>query len=63
MHAKEASGYQMELVGRIRLGVRKADWKQLIQITGSTEKEFEHILPTSISSMQKKSMYGKKTLE
>lgn len=63
MHAKEAPGYQMELIDRIRQGVKKSDWKQLIHIIGSTEKEFEYILPTSISSMQKKSVYGKETSE
>ena len=51
----------MELIGRIREGVKKTDWKHLIQYTGSTEKEFEHILPASISSMQKKTVYGKET--
>jgi putative toxin-antitoxin system antitoxin component (TIGR02293 family) len=30
---------------------------------GSTEKEFADILPVSISSMQKKSVYGKETSE
>lgn len=62
-NAKDAPGFKMELIGRIREGVKKADWKQLIQFTGSTEKEFEHILPASISSMQKKAVYGKETSE
>jgi putative toxin-antitoxin system antitoxin component (TIGR02293 family) len=53
----------MELIGRIREGVKKTDWKQLIHYIGSTEKEFEHILPASISSMQKKTVYGKETSE
>ena len=63
MHSKDAPGYKMELIGRIREGVKKPDWKQLIHFTGSTEKEFEHILPASISSMQKKTVYGKETSE
>jgi len=63
VHAKDAPGFKMELIGRIREGVKKTDWKQLIHFTGSTEKEFEHILPASISSMQKKSVYGKETSE
>jgi putative toxin-antitoxin system antitoxin component (TIGR02293 family) len=63
VNAKDAPGFKMELISRIREGVKKKDWKQLIHFTGSTEKEFEHILPTSISSMQKKTVYGKETSE
>jgi putative toxin-antitoxin system antitoxin component (TIGR02293 family) len=62
-NSKDAPGFKMELIGRIRQGVKKSDWKQLIQYTDSTEKEFEHILPASISSMQKKTVYGKETSE
>lgn len=62
-NAKDAPGYKMELIDRIRLGVKKGDWKQLISSIGSTEKEFENILPTSISSMQKKSVYDRETSE
>ena len=63
LNGKDAPGYKMELIGRIREGVKKTDWKQLIQYTESTEKEFEHILPASISSMQKKAVYNKETSE
>jgi putative toxin-antitoxin system antitoxin component (TIGR02293 family) len=63
LHGKEAPGYKMELISRIRVGVKKRDWKQLIVYTESTEKEFEHILPASISSMQKKTVYGKEISE
>ena len=63
VNVKDAPGFKMELIARIREGVKKTDWKQLIQFTGSTEKEFEHILPVSISSMQKKTVYGKETSE
>ncbi len=63
VHSKDTPGFKMELIGRIRDGVKKSDWKQLIQYTDSTEKEFEHILPASISSMQKKTVYGKETSE
>ena len=63
VNTKDAPGFKMELIGRIREGVKKSDWKQLIQYTDSTEKEFEHILPASISSMQKKTVYGKETSE
>ncbi|WP_417874111.1 antitoxin Xre/MbcA/ParS toxin-binding domain-containing protein [Xanthomarina gelatinilytica] len=63
VNAKDAPGFKMELINRIREGVKKTDWKQLIHFTGSTEKEFEHILPASISSMQKKTVYGKETSE
>ncbi|WP_417371907.1 antitoxin Xre/MbcA/ParS toxin-binding domain-containing protein [Gelidibacter japonicus] len=62
-NSKDAPGFKLELISRIREGVKKSDWKQLIQYTGSTEKEFEHILPVSISSMQKKTIYGKETSE
>lgn len=63
VHSKDAPGFKLELIDRIREGVKKSDWKQLIQYTDSTEKEFEHILPASISSMQKKTVYGKETSE
>lgn len=63
VNSKDAPGFKMELINRIREGVKKSDWKQLIQLTNSTEKEFEHILPASISSMQKKTVYGKETSE
>ncbi len=62
-NAKDAPGYQMELIDRIRGGVKKTDWKQLILEIGATEKEFEFILPTSISSMQKKAVYSRETSE
>lgn len=63
LNGKDAPGYKMDLIGRIREGVKKTDWKQLLHYTGSTEKEFEHILPASISSMQKKTVYSKETSE
>ena len=63
VNSKDSPGFKMELIDRIREGVKKTDWKQLIHFTGSTEKEFEHILPASISSMQKKTVYGKETSE
>lgn len=63
VHSKDTPGFKLELIDRIREGVKKSDWKQLIQYTDSTEKEFEHILPASISSMQKKMIYGKETSE
>ena len=63
INAKDTPRFKMELIGRIREGVKKSDWKQLIQYTNSTEKEFEHILPASTSSMQKKAVYGKETSE
>ena len=54
---------KLELIDRIREGVQKSDWKILIKDIGATEKEFENILPTSISSMQKKTVYDKETSE
>ena len=62
-HSKDAPGYKLELINRIREGVKKSDWKHLISYIGSTEKEFANILPASISSMQKKKVYGKETSE
>lgn len=62
-NAKDAPGYNMELIDRIRGGVKKSDWKLLINNIGSTEKEFENVLPGSISSMQKKTIYSKETSE
>jgi putative toxin-antitoxin system antitoxin component (TIGR02293 family) len=63
VHAKDAANYMLELIDRIRDGVKKTDWKYLISYLGSTEKEFENILPASISSMQKKKVYSKETSE
>lgn len=60
---KDAPGYKLELIDRIRKGVKKSDWKELILNIGATEKEFEFILPTSISSMQKKEIYSQETSE
>jgi putative toxin-antitoxin system antitoxin component (TIGR02293 family) len=62
-HSKEAPGYNLELINRIRVGVKKSDWKDLIVKIGHTEKDLEHVLPASISSMQKKTVYGKETSE
>lgn len=62
-NAKDAPGYNLELIDRIRNGVNKSDWKGFINNIGATEKEFEHILPVSISSMQKKQVYGRETSE
>ncbi len=62
-NATNAPGYQFELIDRIRQGVKKSDWKRLIKNIGATEKEFEAILPVSISSMQKKDVYSKETSE
>lgn len=62
-HGQDAPGYTLELIDRIRLGVKKSDWKDLIASIGFTEKELEYVLPTSISSMQKKAIYGKESSE
>jgi putative toxin-antitoxin system antitoxin component (TIGR02293 family) len=63
VNGKNAPGYSMELISKIREGVKKFEWKQLIEQTETTEKEFENILPTSISSMQKKAVYDQETSE
>lgn len=60
-HVSESPGIQLQLIDRIRNGVKKEDWKLLIKNLGATEKEFENILPSSISSMQKKKVYGRET--
>lgn len=62
-NVKEAPNYKLNLIDQIRIGVKKTDWKQLLYLTGSTEKEFETILPSSISSMQKNAVYNKETSE
>lgn len=62
-NAKNAPGYQLEVIDRIRSGVKKSDWKQLVQKIEATEKEFLPILPSSLSSMQKKAVYGRETSE
>ncbi|CAM4058215.1 antitoxin Xre/MbcA/ParS toxin-binding domain-containing protein [Flavobacterium antarcticum] len=58
-----APHFKLDLIDKIREGVKKTDWKQLLQFTSSTEKEFENILPASISSMQKNAVYNKETSE
>lgn len=60
-HVGEASDNKLELVKRIRKGVPKQQWKRLLQSIGAAEKDFELIIPTSISSLQKKSIYGIET--
>jgi len=62
-HAKDSPEHQLEIITRIRSGVKKSDWKGLIRSIGCTEKELQSIIPTSISSMQKKNVYGKETSE
>ena len=63
LNVNDGPSYKMELIERIREGVTKSDWKDLLQYTSSTEKEFENILPGSISSMQKRDVYSKETSE
>ena len=63
VNPRESPDFNLELINRIRRGVKKSDWKDLINKIGATEKEFENILPASISSMQKKTVYGKETSE
>lgn len=43
--------------------LKKSEWKLFINSIGATEKEFETILPVSISSLQKKEIYSKETSE
>ncbi|RYM34635.1 DUF2384 domain-containing protein [Brumimicrobium glaciale] len=62
-NSKDSPEYKLELINRIREGVKKPEWKHLLAIIGLSEKELEFILPTSISSMQKKSIYDKETSE
>jgi putative toxin-antitoxin system antitoxin component (TIGR02293 family) len=51
----------MMLIDRIRKGVKKTEWRELISYIGVTEKELGAVLPTSISSLQKKEVYDKET--
>jgi len=53
----------LALIENVRAGVKKSEWKDFIHGIGATEKEFESILPSSISSMQKKAVYDKETSE
>lgn len=62
-HVQTSPKHKLELIGKIRLGVSKMEWKLLIHTLEATEKEFEFILPTSISSMQKKTIYDRETSE
>lgn len=63
VHAEEGQRFKIKLIDRIREGVKKSEWKDLISYLESTEKEFAEILPTSISSMQKKEVYDQETSE
>ena len=63
VHPKDVNDHKLELIDRIRDGVKKTDWKLLISEIESTEKEFITILPSSYSSMQKKRVYSKETSE
>ena len=62
-NSTNAPHFKLDLIDKIREGVKKTDWKQLLYFTSSTEKEFENILPASISSMQKNAVYNKETSE
>ncbi len=62
-HYNDAPGFNLELIENIRSGVQKSDWKQLLTDIELTEKELEKILPSSISSMQKKTKYDRETSE
>lgn len=59
----DAPGYKLHIIEKIRAGVKKSEWKDLLSQIKSTEKEFEEILPSSISSMQKKDVYDRETSE
>lgn len=63
LHSQDTPEYKLQIIKRIRSGVSKYEWKLLIQHIGATEKELENVLPASISSMQKKAVYGKETSE
>ena len=60
---KNAPGFRVNLIEKIRAGVKKTEWKDLLVRIKATEKEFEEILPSSISSMQKKDVYDRETSE
>lgn len=62
-NTEHASASSLKVIEKIRTGVTKSAWKQLLSSIGATEKELESILPTSISSMQKREVYGKETSE
>lgn len=62
-HPKDTPEFNLELIQKIRKGVKKTEWKNLLKDLQATEKEFENILPTSISSMQKKTIYDSETSE
>lgn len=59
----DAPGYSMEYIDRIRQGVKKHDWKLFLKSIGATEKEVISILPASLSSLQKRSVYDRETSE
>lgn len=60
---KDAPAHRVHMIEKIRTGVKKNEWKDLLGHIKATEKEFEEILPGSISSMQKKNVYDRETSE
>lgn len=62
-NSKEVSPMQLDIIASIREGVKKQEWKEFIHSIDATEKEFEFLLPSSISSMQKRTIYNKETSE
>lgn len=55
--------HRIDLIQNLRKGVLKIEWKNFLQLIQSTEKEFESILPLSISGLQKNTIYNKATSE
>ncbi|WP_313260561.1 antitoxin Xre/MbcA/ParS toxin-binding domain-containing protein [Sphingobacterium sp.] len=55
--------YKLALIEKIRTGVTKKEWKELITFIEATEKDFKNILPCSMGSRQKKDIYNQETSE
>ena len=62
-NSEDSPAYQSALIEKIRTGVTKKEWKELITYIEAAEKDFKKILPCSISSMQKKDIYNQETSE
>lgn len=58
-----APNAEMSIIERIRSGVTRKEWKELLHKINATEKEMVRIIPTSLSSMQKKKVYGQEASE
>ena len=62
-NSDDSPAYKLALIEKIRTGVTKKEWKDLITNIEAAENDLKKILPCSIGSMQKKDIYNQETSE